>query len=108
MIILSLVFYFISSRVHLTFVKAVVVILKHASLLRLSNIPSGLALTRAELEYKEANMDSKIHEHLMLSSQVQDIELFADFIMATDIGWFLLDSLTFKSHQAFSLISVHI
>ena len=85
--------------------KAVVVILKHATLLRLSNIPPGLALTQADLEYQEANIDSKICEHLMGSSEVQSIELFAEFIMATDIGWSLLASLTIISHQAFSLIS---
>ena len=104
-IISYLVFYFISLRVCLTFVKAVVIILKHATLLRLSNLPPKLALTRAELEYQEANIDLKIHEHLMVSSQVQDIEQFADFIMATDIGWSLLESLTIISHQTFSLIS---
>ena len=85
--------------------KAVVIILKHATLLRLSNLSPKLALTCAELEYRAANIDLKIHEHLMASTQVQDIELFADFIMATDIGWFLA-TLTIISHLAFSLISV--
>ena len=42
----------------------------------------------------------------MVSSQVESIEIFADFIMATDIGWSTLAYLTFISHQAFSLISV--
>ena len=124
----SLVFHFISPRVYLIFVKAVVVILRHATLLRLSNIPSELALTHAELEYQEANIDSKICEHLMVSSQAQplgpsaDADFFmeysqtrsrvpsadADFIMATDIGWSLLASLTIISYQAFSFISVWI
>ena len=104
-IISSLVFCFISPRVYLTSVKAVLIILKHATLLRLSNLPSESALTQAELEYQEADIDSKICEQLRVSSQVQSIELFADFIMATDIGW-SLKSLTILSHQAFSLISV--
>ena len=83
---------------YLTIVKAVVIILKHATLLRLSNIPTELALTSVELGYQEADIDSKIHEHLMASSQVQDIGIFADFIMATDIGWSLLAYLTFITH----------
>ena len=74
---------------YLTFVKAVVIILKHATQLCLSNIPPGLALTSVELGYQEANINSKIHEHLMVSSQVKPIETYADFIMATDIGWSL-------------------
>ena len=90
---------------YLTFLKAVVIILKHATLLWLSNIPPGLALIRAELEYQEANTNSKIHEHLMVSSQELSIEQFADFIMATDIGWSLLVFLKIISHQAFSLAS---
>ena len=90
---------------YLTIVKAAVIILKHATLLRLSNIPSKLALTHAEMEYWEANIDSKISEHLLVSSQEQSIELFAGFIMATDIGWSFLASLSIISHQAFSFIS---
>ena len=88
-IISFLVFHFFSPKVYLTFIKAVVIILKHATLLRRSNLPSKSALTQAELEYQVANIDMKIHQHLMVSSQVQPIEQFSDFIMTTDIGWFI-------------------
>ncbi|KAF8273968.1 hypothetical protein EI94DRAFT_975327 [Lactarius quietus] len=86
---------------------AVIIILKHITLLRLSNLPPQSALTRADLEYREANMDSTIHEHLMASSQGEYIERFAAFIMATDIGWFILVCLAIVSHRtSFSCSSV--
>ena len=78
--------------------KAVVIILKHATLLRRSNLSSKSALTQAELEYQAANIDMKIHQHLMVSSQVQPIEHFSDFIMATDISWFILPSFSTILH----------
>lgn len=105
-IIWSLVFYFISFWVYLTFVKATLIILKHASLLHLSNISPKLALIRAELEYQQADIDSKIDEYLMMHSQAQGIELFAGFIMTTDIGQFFFTSLKIISYQAFSPTSV--
>ena len=85
-IIWSLVFHFIVFRVFLTFVKAVVLILRHAAVLRLSNSSSLSALTNVELAYREANIDSKIQQHLMASSEEHSVELSAAFIMATDIG----------------------
>ena len=70
---------------YLTFVKAVILILKHATFLRLSNLSPESALTHAELDYREAKIDLKIQQHLTASSQEQSVELFAAFIMATDM-----------------------
>ena len=92
-LIWSLVVQFIMFRVvYLTIFKAVIIILKHATLLCLSNLSPELALTQAEQEYQQANIDLKIHEHLMVSSQVQSIESSAGFVMDI-IGWFILASL---------------
>ncbi|KAH9083869.1 hypothetical protein EDB83DRAFT_55914 [Lactarius deliciosus] len=65
---------------------AVIIILMHATSLRLLNLPGKSALTQAELDYREANIDSKIRQHFAASSsQEQGVELFASFIMATDV-----------------------
>ncbi|KAH9027389.1 hypothetical protein EDB85DRAFT_2291540 [Lactarius pseudohatsudake] len=63
---------------------AVVVIFKHATFLRLKGLSSESSLTQAELDYREANIDLKIQEHLTGSSQ-DSVELSASFIMATHI-----------------------
>jgi len=63
---------------------AVILILKHATFLRLSNLTSKSALSHADLDYQEANIDLKI-QLLMASSQEHSVVLFAHFIMATDI-----------------------
>ncbi|KAH9047168.1 hypothetical protein EDB84DRAFT_1575478 [Lactarius hengduanensis] len=69
----------------LTPFKAVILILKHATLLRLSNLSPKSALTHAELDYRAANIDVDIQQYLMASSQDHSVELFAAFIMAIDI-----------------------
>ncbi len=89
-IIWSLVFHFIIFRVYLTFVEAVILILKHATFLYLSNLSPESALTHMELDYQEANIDLRIQQHLSTSSQEHSVELSAGFIMATDIGSFIL------------------
>jgi hypothetical protein len=86
-------------------VKAVILILKHATSLGL-NISPESALTNAELAYQEANIDLKIQQFLAASSQEHSVQLFAGFIMVTDIGLFILASGTIISHQAFSAIIV--
>jgi len=63
---------------------AVLIILKHATFLRLSK-QSESALIQAELDYQKANIDSTIQEHLNASSTEVSIENFAGFIMATNI-----------------------
>ena len=78
----------------LTFVKAVILILKHATVLRLSNQSPKSALTCVELNYQRANIDLKIQQYLQTTSQEQStIEQFVHFIMTTDIGLFYLSSI---------------
>ncbi|KAH9035848.1 hypothetical protein EDB84DRAFT_1207001 [Lactarius hengduanensis] len=88
-----LVFHPIIFRVYLTFLEAVILIFKHATFLRLSNLMSKSALTRAELDYGDANTDLNIRQYLLASSQEHSVELFSTFIMATDIGSFILSHL---------------
>jgi len=100
--------------VYLTIVKAVILILKHATFLRLTSFLSPeLALTHAELECREANIDLIIQQHLQVSSQEHSFELCVGFIMATDIGLFILAFFKIISHhvctpEPFSLITVKI
>ena len=81
----SWVCYIIIFRVYLTFVKAVLIILKHATFLRVS-MPPDKALAQAELDYQQANVDSDIQEHLTAFSTEISVERFASFILATNFG----------------------
>ncbi|KAH9001720.1 hypothetical protein EDB92DRAFT_95010 [Lactarius akahatsu] len=83
---------------------AVILILKHATFIRLSNVSPESALTHAELHYRHANIDSNIQQYLTTSSQEHSIELFAAFIMATDIGSFIIASVCIIPHRTFSAI----
>ena len=75
--------------------EAVIIILKHATSLCLLNFLSAKsALTYVDLAYQEANIDFKIQQLLMASSQEHSVQLFSGFIMATDIGLFILASVT--------------
>ena len=79
--------------------KAVILILKHATILRLSDLNVSLksALILAELDYQEANVDLKVQQHLLESAQEQaQVEQFVAFIMATDISLFILASASVK------------
>jgi hypothetical protein len=78
--------------------KAAILILKHATSLCLLRNSSKSAITQAELAYQEANTDLKIQQFLAASSQEHSIELFARFIMFTDIGLFILACGTKISH----------
>ena len=97
-----MVFHFIVFRLYSKLLKAVLLILKHATVLRQSK-ESKLALTEANLNYEKANIDSIIHQHF-LECYPEDSKL-VDFIMATEIGVFVSFFTTF-SHQTFSIISV--
>ena len=77
--------------------KAVIVILKHATILWLSNTPKK-ALILAEQDYQEAKMDLKIQEHLKAFTPEDSIEKLADFIMATNIGLFMHSPVTAISY----------
>jgi len=71
---------------HLQLIFAVTLILKHATLLWVSNSNSSQsALSYAELGYQKANIDAVIQEHLRKSGPEHSVEEFAGFIMGTDI-----------------------
>ncbi|KAN0131281.1 hypothetical protein V8E53_010985 [Lactarius tabidus] len=63
---------------------AVLIILKHATFLRLSNNQKS-ALSQANLDYKKANIDLAIQQHLLVYSPKDSVEQCVGFIMATDI-----------------------
>ena len=91
----------------LTFGQAIILILKHATFLRLSNLSTAeSALAQAELDYQEANVDSKLQQHLTMSSHEHSVDLSAAFILATDFGLFILASAKIIPHQASSTIWV--
>jgi hypothetical protein len=79
-------------------VKAVILILKHATSLCLLNISPESALTQTELAYQVANIDLKIEQLLAGSFQEHPVQLFAGFTMVTDIGLFILALGTIRSH----------
>ena len=72
-------------------------ILKHATILRLSNRPDE-ALTLAGHDYQEAKMDLKIQEYLKAFTPEDSVEKFTDFIIATNIGLFMHSSVTAISY----------
>ena len=98
-LIWSLVFHSFIFSACLTVVKAVILILKHATLLCLSTfLSSSSALTQVEQTYREANIDLNIREFLNASPQENFIELHAGFIMAARLGLFIA-SVKIISHQ---------
>ncbi|KAN0137651.1 hypothetical protein V8E53_004702 [Lactarius tabidus] len=62
---------------------AVILILRHATFLRLSN-KSEAALTQAELDYQESSIELKIQEYLDGFAS-EDVSQFGGFIKATEI-----------------------
>ena len=92
------VFQFIILSVYLTFVQAVILILKHATFIQLSTSSTSVALTQSELDYQQANIGLNIQQHLMGSSSKHSIKELVMFIMATDMGSFILASVPKVSH----------
>jgi hypothetical protein len=88
-----MVFHIFTFRVYLTFGKAVTLIFKHATFLRLSNLPES-ALTLADLDYQKANIDVTIQQHLITHASEHSVENFVGFIMSTDIGLCILPFVT--------------
>jgi hypothetical protein len=86
---LCLVCYVFIFRVYLIFVKAVTLILKHATLLRTSNLPES-ALTTVDLDYQRESIDESIQQYLTACALDVSVEQLAGFIMGTEIGWFIL------------------
>jgi hypothetical protein len=96
-----MVFHVFTFRVNLTFEKAVILILKHATVLRLSNLPKS-ALTYADLGYQRAEIDMIIQQHLITHGAEHSVEILAGFIMNTDIGLCILPFVTSISYHPFS------
>ncbi len=94
-VIWYLVFPIILVRAYLTFPKAVVLILKQATSLRLSMLP-GPALIQADLDYQRVGVDKKIQQHIVAStdSAWQD----RDFIMTIEMVCLFL---SFQTRQGF-------
>ena len=84
--------------------KAVIIIFKHATFLKLSTSSVESALKHAEMDFWASKIDLKIQEHLIASSHENSVKQFAGFIMATDIGLFIPASFKIISHQAFTSI----
>lgn len=53
------------------------------------------------MDYQKANIDLKIQDYLKASSPQHFIEEFASFIMATDIGMFIVAFIILISHHTF-------
>jgi hypothetical protein len=83
-------------------VKAVTLILKHATFLWTS-MSSKSALTKVERQYRKANIDVTIQQHLTACDAEQSVEQFVGFIMSTDISLFNFFHL---SHQYLIILSV--
>ena len=77
-------------ELRLTFLEAVIIILKHATFLRLSKLSRESALRKADLHYQQANVDLNIQEHLTTACQEQSVKQFIEFIMASNLGLFNL------------------
>jgi hypothetical protein len=87
-------------------VKAVTLILKHATFLQTSMSPKS-ALATVEKKYRKANVDVTIQQHLTACAAEQSEEQFVSFIMSTDIGLFIfLPFVTSLSYYSVSVISV--
>ena len=82
---------------YLTCIQAFLLILKHATFLRKSNKPEA-ALTKAALDYQEANIELKIQDYLKSLSPEDSVETFSGFIMATELGLFIFPVVTTISH----------
>ena len=70
----------------LTFEIAILLILKHAASLCISDISARVALTQAESDFHSANVISKIEEHFTASYEEYTFEQFVDFLINNDIG----------------------
>ena len=65
--------------------KAVTLILKHATLLRTSN-SSRAVLTNVDLDYQRQDIDKSIQQYLTAHAPHVSVEQFVGFIMGNEIG----------------------
>ena len=75
--------------------KTVTLILKHATLLRTSNLPEA-ALTNVDLGYQRQNIDESIQQYLTACASELSVEQFTSFIMGSDIGLLFSFSLSLQ------------
>ena len=86
--------------------KAVTLILKHATLLRTSHLPKA-ALTNVDLNYQSEDIDESIQQYLTAFASNGSLEQFVSFIMGTEISLFKLFPFVISiSYCSFSNISV--
>ena len=78
---------------YLTIVKAIILILKHATILWVSN-GTEKALTLAEQSYQEAKIDLKVQEYFQAFTASVSVNQISEFIMATNFGLFMHLSIT--------------
>jgi len=71
----------------LTFLEAVLLILKHATFLRLSLLPEP-ALIQADMDYQKADVDQKVQQHVTTSQGHSELD--RAFIMSIEIGLSIL------------------
>ena len=76
--------------------KAVTLILKHATLLLTSNLTNEEALINVDLNYQKANIDEFIQQFLAACASELSVEQFASFVMGTDIGLLFSFSLSLQ------------
>jgi len=84
-IISWLVFTFLFLNAVFNFASAIVIILKHATTLRLSGLSAKPALAQAELDYQKLNIGSKIAPHFTAPPQEYSVSNFIDFIMGVSV-----------------------
>ena len=72
----------------------------------ISELSPESALVQADTDYQAANIHQTIQQYLTAPSQEHSIEGYVGFIMATDIGFFILVSVMIViSYQLFSATS---
>ena len=84
---LGILYFYFQSLFNL--LKALTLILKHATFLQTSNHPEE-AVTKVELNYQKANIDESIQQYLIACASELSLEQFVGFIMSTNIGLFIL------------------
>ena len=87
--------------------QALLLIFKHAMFLRHSNRKKESALNLAGLSYQKGDIDLKIQDYLKASFSEPPVEEITSFIIATDIGMFIVALLFSYLIKVFSSISVY-
>jgi len=67
------------------FAAAIIIILKHATTLRLSGLLAEPALVQAELDYQKFNIGSKVAQCFTAPPQEYSVSNFVDFIMSVSV-----------------------